>query len=277
MLTAEFDDLPGQVVGDPTRLRQILTNLLSNALKFTEHGEIRLCVRYDAEQRLSFQVRDTGAGMPPTVLAKLFRDFSQGDASMGRRFGGTGLGLSISRKLCRMMGGDLAAESVEGQGSTFSGSVQVSAAAAQEPMEPKSEGAKSEGVKSESQGEIPPLRILAVDDNPSNRAVIEALLHALDVPVVLATDGAEALEVLRRTAIDLVLMDINMPVMNGVEALAAIRRGEAGAPGVRVVALTADAMDGDRERSGQGVRWPHEQADPACRPDRNLGQGREHA
>jgi CheY-like chemotaxis protein len=233
VLAVEFEDIPAWVVGDPTRLRQILTNLLSNALKFTERGEIRLSVGYDADQRLSFQVTDTGAGMSPAVLARLFRDFSQGDASTGRKFGGTGLGLSISRKLCRMMGGDLEADSVEGSGSTFTGSVQAPAAAA-----------PAGTAEAEAQPELPQLRILAVDDNASNRAVIEALLHALGLPVTLAFDGADALNILHSTPVDLVLMDINMPVMNGLEALAAIRSGKAGDPGVRVIALTADAMAG---------------------------------
>jgi len=237
VLSVEFKDVPTWVAGDPTRLRQILTNLLSNALKFTERGEIRLRVRYDADQSLRFEVSDTGTGMSPAVLTRLFRDFSQGDPSTGRRFGGTGLGLSISRKLCRMMGGDLAAESVEGQGSTFIGWVRAPAAAA-----------PAEAAEAEARGELPQLRILAVDDNASNRAVVEALLHALGLSVALASDGVEALEILRMAPIDLVLMDINMPVMNGVQALAAIRSGQAGEPGVRVVALTADAMAGDHER-----------------------------
>jgi signal transduction histidine kinase/CheY-like chemotaxis protein len=236
VLAVEFEGIPAWVVGDPTRLRQILTNLLSNALKFTERGEIRLSVGYDADQRLSFQVTDTGAGMSPAVLARLFRDFSQGDASTGRKFGGTGLGLSISRKLCRMMGGDLEADSVEGSGSTFTGSVQAPAAAA-----------PAGTAEAEAQPELPQLRILAVDDNASNRAVIEALLHALGLPVTLAFDGADALNILHSTPVDLVLMDINMPVMNGLEALAAIRSGKAGDPGVRVIALTADAMAGAGE------------------------------
>jgi signal transduction histidine kinase/CheY-like chemotaxis protein len=236
VLAVEFEGIPAWVVGDPTRLRQILTNLLSNALKFTERGEIRLSVGYDADQRLSFQVTDTGAGMSPAVLARLFRDFSQGDASTGRKFGGTGLGLSISRKLCRMMGGDLEADSVEGSGSTFTGSVQAPAAAA-----------PAGTAEAEAQPELPQLRILAVDDNASNRAVIEALLHALGLSVTLAFDGADALNILHSTPVDLVLMDINMPVMNGLEALAAIRSGKAGDPGVRVIALTADAMAGAGE------------------------------
>jgi signal transduction histidine kinase/CheY-like chemotaxis protein len=237
VLAVEFADIPTWVEGDPTRLRQILTNLLSNALKFTEQGEIRLSVRYAADQHLRFEVADTGPGMSPEVLAKLFRDFSQGDASTGRRFGGTGLGLSISRRLCRMMGGDLEAQSVEGAGSTFTGS--ILAVAVNAPVET---------VDAEPQSDLPTLRILAVDDNASNRAVIEALLHSLGLAVTLACNGAEALEALASTPVDLVLMDINMPVMNGLDALAAIRGGRAGDPRVRVVALTADAMAGDRER-----------------------------
>jgi signal transduction histidine kinase/ActR/RegA family two-component response regulator len=237
VLTVEFEHVPAWVVGDPTRLRQILTNLLSNALKFTDRGEIRLSVRYGVDQRLRFEVTDTGAGMSPAVLARLFRDFSQGDASIGRKYGGTGLGLSISRRLCRMMGGDLEAESVEGSGSTFVGSIEAPAVTA-----------RVETADAETQTELPQLRILAVDDNASNRAVIEALLHALGLSVTLACDGADALNILRSVPTDLVLMDINMPVMNGLEALAAIRSGTAGDPCVRVVALTAEAMAGDGER-----------------------------
>ena len=236
-LVVELDALPAWVTGDPTRLRQVLTNLLSNALKFTSRGEIRFSVRYSADQRIQFQVADTGAGMSPAVQARLFRDFSQGEVSTGRKFGGTGLGLSISRRLCRMMGGDLEAQSIEGEGSTFTGS--IAAPVAEPPVE---------AADAEVQDDLPSLRILAVDDNASNRAVVEALLHALGLPVILASDGAEALEVLRATPVDLVLMDVNMPVMNGLEALAAIRDGQAGDPRIRVVALTADAMTGDRER-----------------------------
>jgi two-component system, sensor histidine kinase len=237
LLSLDLDaDTPAWATGDPTRLRQVITNLLSNAVKFTDEGAVRLQVRYADDGRLSFEVIDTGAGIPLDVQSRLFNDFSQADASTSRRFGGTGLGLSISRKLCRLMGGDLAVSSVEGDGSTFRGSVVLGASDAERHE------AKADAV------EIPFLRVLAVDDNAANRAVAEALLSAIGLSVTLAEDGAQALEILRNQAVDLVLMDMNMPVMDGVQALQSIRRWEAGAVNVPVVALTANAMLGDRER-----------------------------
>ncbi|RAK57495.1 CHASE3 domain-containing protein [Phenylobacterium deserti] len=226
---------PNWALGDPTRLRQVFTNLLSNAVKFTGQGGVRLLISY-AEGRLSFQVSDTGAGMTSAQQSRLFEDFAQADASTTRRFGGTGLGLSISRRLCRLMGGNLEARSEAGLGSTFFGSVRLQPAEA--PAAPEEPAVV----------EAPALRVLAVDDNASNRAVIEALLTAIGASVLLANDGREALAMLRASQVDLVLMDVNMPVMGGLEALAAIRAGQAGDPKVRVVALTADAMAGDRER-----------------------------
>ena len=236
-LTLNLDpDLPAWAAGDPTRLRQVITNLLSNAMKFTDQGSICLRVRGADNGLLRVEVIDTGAGIPAIVQARLFTDFSQADSSTSRRFGGTGLGLSISRRLCRLMGGDLVVSSVEGLGSTFRASVLLGAA------EPSAVAVEPESM------EMPCLRILAVDDNAANRAVAEALLSALGLSVTLANDGAEALELLKRQAVDLVLMDINMPVMGGIEALRAIRRGEAGDPDIPIIALTADAMLGDRER-----------------------------
>ena len=236
-LTLNLDpDLPAWAAGDPTRLRQVITNLLSNAMKFTDQGSICLRVRGADNGLLRVEVIDTGAGIPAIVQARLFTDFSQADSSTSRRFGGTGLGLSISRRLCRLMGGDLVVSSVEGLGSTFRASVLLGAA------EPSAVEVEPESM------EMPCLRILAVDDNAANRAVAEALLSALGLSVTLANDGAEALELLKRQAVDLVLMDINMPVMGGIEALRAIRRGEAGDPDIPIIALTADAMLGDRER-----------------------------
>ena len=229
-------NLPAWVEADPTRLRQVITNLLSNAVKFTDRGEIRLRVRAGEEGWLAFEVADTGPGIAPGAEARLFIDFSQADSSTSRRFGGTGLGLSISRRLCRLMGGDLTVSSVEGHGATFSGWITV------RPAEAPAVDTHS------SDATLPGLRVLAVDDNRANRAVADALLSALGMTVTLANDGAEALNILRNQPIDLVFMDINMPVMDGVQALQAIRSGVAGDPAIGVIALTADAMIGDREK-----------------------------
>jgi len=236
-LTLDLDrDIPAWASGDPTRLRQVITNLLSNAVKFTDQGSVRLRVRYAGDGRLVFEMTDTGAGIPDVVQTRLFTDFSQADSTTSRRFGGTGLGLSISRRLCRLMGGDLVVTSVDGMGSTFRASV-ILGAAEPNPVEVETETT-----------DLPRLRVLAVDDNAANRAVAEALLSAIGLSVTLANDGAEALEVLKRQAVDLILMDVNMPVMGGIEALQAIRRGEAGDPDIPIIALTADVMLGDRER-----------------------------
>jgi CheY-like chemotaxis protein len=236
-LRLELDgNVPPWVAGDPTRLRQVITNLLSNAVKFTDQGEVRISARTDQGGRLTFEVADTGPGIPAEAASRLFRDFSQADSSTSRQFGGTGLGLSISRKLCRLMGGDLTVSSVEGRGATFQGWVRLTAAQA---------------VAAESHDDevdLPGLRVLAVDDNAANRAVADALLSALGMSVTLACDGAEALEILANQPIDLVFMDVNMPVMDGAQALRAIRAGRAGDPLIPVIALTADAMVGDREK-----------------------------
>ncbi len=228
-------DTPRWVAGDPIRLRQVIANLLSNAVKFTDQGEICLRVRADGD-RLLFEVADTGPGISPAAQAKLFNDFSQADSSNSRIFGGTGLGLSISRKLCRLMGGDLTVFSVEGSGAVFHGWVRLGAAEAI--------------VADPYVGDVnlAPMRVLVVDDNPTNRAVAQALLSALGMSVTLVGDGAEALDVLRSRPIDLALMDVNMPVMDGCEVLRKIRAGEAGNPAIPIIAFTADAMVGDRER-----------------------------
>lgn len=226
---------PEWVTGDPTRLRQVLTNLLSNAIKFTDQGFVTLSATYDA-QELAFEVTDSGIGISPDAIGALFQDFSQAEAATSRKFGGTGLGLSISRKLCRMMGGDLFVRSTEGEGSTFYGSVSLPEAS------PAEQSART------YDDALPPLRILAVDDNATNRTVVRTLLEALGAEVTLADNGAEALEALRSEAFDLVLMDVNMPVMGGVEALKAIRQGAAGRKDIPVIALTADAMAGHRDQ-----------------------------
>jgi len=237
-------DAPRFVIGDSTRIRQILLNLLSNAVKFTNAGGIHLSVSVepvdsDGRHAMRIQVSDTGGGIAPEAAERLFQPFVQEDASVSRRFGGTGLGLSISRSLARLMDGDLTYESELGSGTTFTLSLRL----------PEGKAAPASCVAEPARADdLPPVRVLVAEDNPANQAVIGALLGGLGAGATVVSDGAQALEALQTGAFDLVLMDIHMPVMDGVTAVAAIRSGTAGAAALPVVALTADAMAGDRER-----------------------------
>jgi CheY-like chemotaxis protein len=235
-------------MGDATRLRQILNNLVSNAVKFTEHGAITVRIRQLSGARpgaalLEISVQDTGIGLTPDQAARLFQPFVQAEASTTRRFGGTGLGLAICRRLARLMGGDITVESAAGRGSTFR--VRLEAQIAQPPQRLDEED------QAEASGQlrdITGLHILVVEDNPVNCAVARAVLAASGAEITVASDGVEALEALRRGRFDVVLMDIHMPRMDGVEALTAIRAGETGDPDTTVIALTADAMEGEALR-----------------------------
>lgn len=219
------------VASDSTRLRQILNNLVGNAVKFTSQGAVTLSARMVQRQgaaHLQLSVSDTGAGMPPEVSGRLFQPFTQADASVARRFGGTGLGLSICRQLAEQMGGEIAVESVLGQGSVFRVTL---------PVEFCSPVA---GVRVEPPPVAPEgLRVLFVDDNPANRQVGLALLSAVGWDVMLAEDGLMAVEMARSQAPDIILMDLNMPRMDGFEALAALRKSSSTAH-IPVVAISAD-------------------------------------
>ncbi len=243
--------VPDDLVGDPGRLRQVIVNLVGNAVKFTERGEVVVRAgvegREDGQVRLHVAVADTGVGIPPDKLASIFEPFEQADGSTTRKYGGTGLGLTISSRLVHMMGGEMWVESEAGRGSTFHFVVRLGLAAGPRaaPAESPHEPSGASAVKPPR-----PLRLLVAEDNAVNQKLIVRLLEKEGHAVVLAHNGREALEALDREAFDLVLMDVQMPVMGGFEAVGRIRASECARGGRRlpIIALTAHAMKGDRER-----------------------------
>ncbi len=223
--------------GDAQRLRQVIGNLLSNAVKFTDAGTVDLSARLRGED-LEIAVSDTGVGVAPENLDRLFDKFSQLDASTTRRHGGTGLGLAISRELCALMGGAIEIASALDHGSTFT----VRLPAARLSPAPVAKTAKPTAAP-----RVPPpspLRVLAAEDNHVNQLVLKAVLAQAGITPTLVSDGAQAVEVWRDRQWDVVLMDVHMPVMDGVAAVKEIRRCEAaeGLPRTRIIALTANAM-----------------------------------
>jgi CheY-like chemotaxis protein/two-component sensor histidine kinase len=234
---------PLQVVGDPTRIRQILLNLVGNALKFTERGEVAVDARWQLLDRqllwFTCAVRDTGIGIDSNRLEAMFVAFQQADSSISRRYGGTGLGLSIARTLAERMGGQLRAESREGLGSTFTLEMPLGLSTRPPAQLP---GAKPQAAPGQDGG-----RILLVEDNPVNQSVIEAMLRSLGFEVGLAMDGAQAVERVSQQAFAAVLMDCRLPLVDGYEATRRIRLLPQGA-GLPIIALTANALEGDRER-----------------------------
>jgi CheY-like chemotaxis protein/anti-sigma regulatory factor (Ser/Thr protein kinase) len=233
------------VVGDLVRLKQILTNLLSNAVKFTEKGEVRLTVRDagGAEPRFRFDVSDTGVGFDAAQKERIFARFQQADGSITRRFGGTGLGLAISRQLTELMGGALDCESEAGVGSTFSVVLPLPAAA--EPVSGESvEKTQCAGSLSDPEGDGPPLRVLLADDHPTNRKVVELILAQVGVELTSVEDGLAAVEAYAAGAYDAVLMDMQMPGMDGLTATRAIREHERsrGLAPTPIFMLTANAL-----------------------------------
>ncbi len=242
--------VPQQIGGDPLRIRQIIANLVSNAVKFTEHGSV--IVRADGkfaqpgEFVLRITVEDSGTGIPADKLLSIFEKFTQADGSVSRRFGGTGLGLAITRSLVALHGGDIQVQSELGQGSTFAVTLKCEAEAV-------------DGVAAESESlpsKLPPLpagpgspaRILVVEDNHVNQKVVTAVLRKRGFSIELANDGQEALNKLEKSApFDLVLMDVQMPVLDGLEATRLIRK-EARWNALPIIAMTAHAMNGDKER-----------------------------
>jgi signal transduction histidine kinase/ActR/RegA family two-component response regulator/HAMP domain-containing protein len=242
-------NLPQTLLGDPARLRQVLTNLISNALKFTERGNVTITVNAkstpaNGRQWIGFAVADTGIGIAQDKLDHIFSPFSQADSSTTRRFGGTGLGLAIAARLVELMGSQLGVDSEPGRGSTFHFGVVFSIGADAETAEPLPRQA------SVATGR-PLARILLVEDTPVNQRLGQALLGKRGYQVSLAADGLEALAAFDRERFDLILMDMQMPNMDGLEATRRIRDREQSVEGearVPIIALTANAMQSDRER-----------------------------
>jgi PAS domain S-box-containing protein len=244
------DGLPGLVTGDQLRIKQILLNLIGNALKFTEKGSVTLTLQvlkqYRGSALIQFSVQDTGIGISSDAFEKIFMPFSQEAVSTSRLHGGTGLGLTISQSLAELMDGKITVESTQGVGSCFILTVPFSVVKQSTPE-------KEIHTDKTALWEGKPLRILLVEDNPVNFRFQTALLKKIGHDVVLAENGIDCLSIYKQGAFDLILMDINMPLMNGVEALREIRKKEDGTSYHQpVIALTAYSLRGDKERFMEG-------------------------
>jgi PAS domain S-box-containing protein len=241
-------DIPDAVVGDPVRLKQVLLNLVGNSLKFTEHGEIKVNISRDSSKNnpdvLQFSVSDTGIGIPKEKQEHIFNPFTQADNSTHRKYGGTGLGLTITSKLVELMGGKVWLESEFGKGSDFYFTVSLPVA--------EEEAMKSFMPKEADENIIPEasnLNILLAEDNPINQKLAVKMVEAKGHKVVVADNGKVALEKLEKQSFDMILMDIQMPEMDGYEAIAKIREKETiSGSHIPIIAMTAHAMKGDREK-----------------------------
>jgi PAS domain S-box-containing protein len=267
--------LPAVVLGDPERLRQILTNLFGNAIKFTERGRIGLVAEYLGESDdtilARFTVHDTGIGIAREYHSRLFESFTQGDGSSTRKYGGTGLGLAISKQLVELLEGEIGVDSEPGRGSRFwftgrfgrcAGDASDSAASVDSTRPEASRPANSSAMQAGSQGSVSTTpqngiesdgapqrhRVLLAEDNEINQRITLRLLQKIGLSADAVTNGREAVDALNRNKYDLVLMDCQMPVMDGFEATALIRRQEGRDRHTPICALTANAMEGDRER-----------------------------
>ena len=235
-------ELPGRLMGDPLRLKQALLHLSGNAVKFTKQGRVILCCdaleEWESGCRIRFAVEDTGIGIPRDTLDRLFTSFQQVDGGAKRKYGGTGLGLVLSQELVRLMGGEVSVESVEGRGSAFSFTLTFEKAGERtfEVAQPVSDN-----------GQEQPARVLVVDDNEINLEIITELLASFSLAVSTAANGLEALEAVKESRFDLILMDLQMPEMDGLEATRAIRAlTDHPVSKIPIIALTANAQQEDR-------------------------------
>ncbi|HUH03630.1 MAG TPA: ATP-binding protein [Kofleriaceae bacterium] len=240
---------PTRLVGDPGRIRQVVNNFVSNAIKFTEAGRVAIRVMHEHSSRrdatLRIAVEDDGIGIPKEKLDLVFDKFTQADASTTRMYGGTGLGLAIARQIAELMGGSTGVQSSPGRGSIFWLHITL-------PLDPAALEGRAEELS--DRAETPPLlitdglRVLVAEDNPVNQKVTRRMLEKLGCEVEVAGTGIEAVEMWTRGAYDAVFMDVHMPRMDGFEATSEIRAREHGGAHTRIIALTANAMRGDRER-----------------------------
>ena len=259
------DNVPREIKGDETRLRQILLNLLSNAIKFTKSGEVSLHVSMHSIDsdcnltELEFEVRDTGIGMSREEISRLFMPFSQGDSSTTRKYGGTGLGLAICKSLSEAMGGKVWATSQLHKGSSFFSRVRVDVVSMGDTRPLSSDFDKQKVFSTESKNnkeesdkpaDSLPLKIAVAEDNMANQRVIMIMLRRLGWESEFAENGRELLDLVRNKDYDLIFMDVQMPLMDGLEAARRLRAGDAGegVKDVKIIALTANALIGDEAR-----------------------------
>ena len=255
-LTVNFDEIPPWVIGDPHRYQQVLNNLISNAIKFTESGKVEVFLTVSLcgeETGILTEVKDSGIGIEPSKVRQLFDPFTQADDSHARRFGGTGLGLSICKNLCELMDGSIECDSILDHGSVFSFMLPLAAyidASREVAVAPVSQSLRCVAPENTGRSDFSGMRVLLVEDNQVNQEVARRLLSKLNCELMIAENGQIALDHLCSDSFDCVLMDCQMPVMDGYEATAAIREGRAGtvSQDVFISAMTAHAMTGDREK-----------------------------
>ena len=236
------------VVADPSRINQILTNLISNAIKFTLNGSVKVLVKLvsatDSHQRVHFEVKDTGIGIPEDKLELIFDSFSQSETYTTRKFGGTGLGLAITKQLVALQGGQIKVASKPGVGSSFYFELEI-----KKSEEPQHIPDRSDYLKELLDTKLSGLKILVAEDHPLNQVVIRKLLNKWNCNVDIVSDGREALERIEKYTYDIVLMDLQMPNMDGFEATQAIRTSGQPYQDIPIIALTASAFLEEKKRA----------------------------